>query len=138
MRKTGIHRIVDANLNRSREGLRVCEDIARFVLNSAGMSKELKQVRHGIASAIKRMPCGPKILIESRDSRSDVLRASRLGTEMRRRDAADVLIANIQRAKESLRVLEEVSKLVDGNISVMFRRLRFRVYEIEKRMVSVI
>jgi len=42
----------------------------------------------------------------------------------------------MERVKESLRVLEEFSKLIDGGISDRFKRLRFRAYGAEKRLVS--
>ena len=44
-------RILDANANRAREALRVIEDYARFVLDDAGLSAELKQFRHDFAAA---------------------------------------------------------------------------------------
>ncbi|MFC1594778.1 hypothetical protein ACFL38_05570 [Candidatus Omnitrophota bacterium] len=43
-------RILDANINRAKEGLRVCEDEARFILNDARYSRQLKSVRHKISS----------------------------------------------------------------------------------------
>ena len=46
--RPGLLRILDANSNRSREGLRVCEEVARFVLNSHPLTKDLKRLRHAI------------------------------------------------------------------------------------------
>ena len=45
----------------------------------------------------------------------------------------DVFFANACRAKESLRVLEEVSKLYGNGSSEKFKKLRFRTYELEKK-----
>jgi len=132
----GILRILDANLNRSREGLRVCEDMSRFVLNSDALSKELKSLRHGIASAMRELPSRPGRLLESRDSKGDVGRGSKLATEMKRGGPADIFMANMQRVKESLRVLEEFSKLVDSGLATRFQRLRFRAYDVEKKVVA--
>jgi thiamine-phosphate pyrophosphorylase len=134
--ESGVLRILDANLNRSREGLRVCEDVTRFVLNSDALSRKIKSLRHGIASAMKGLPAKPARLLGSRDPRGDVGRSSRLGTEMRRSGPLDIFMANMQRAKESLRVLEEFSKLVDRASAVKFQRLRFRAYEIEKKAAA--
>ena len=39
-------RIVDANLNRIGEGLRLIEDITRFILNDSDISEQLKAMRH--------------------------------------------------------------------------------------------
>ena len=48
MKDRGFNRIIDANLNRSREGLRVCEEVARFHLSSPQLTRELKSVRHAV------------------------------------------------------------------------------------------
>jgi thiamine-phosphate pyrophosphorylase len=45
-----ICRILDANLDRAREGLRIIEEWCRFGLNSAQMAGECKQMRQELAS----------------------------------------------------------------------------------------
>lgn len=132
--KRDVIRIIDANFNRSREGLRVCEEVARFVLNSASLTKELKDIRHRISEIIKLAPLRDiKALSLARDVEGDVGKASKLKAELKRLDVADIFLANIERVKESLRVLEEFFKLIDVGAAAKFSRLRFRVYEIEKR-----
>lgn len=134
--KPDIIRIIDANLNRSREGLRVCEDIARFTLSSASLTRDLKEVRHAISDIAKKKPLGPGVLSESRDSEKDIGRCSKTAGEMSRDRIADIFSANIERVKESLRVLEEFFKLIDKRSSAKFASLRFRTYDIEKRAVK--
>ena len=134
--KPGIYRIVDANLNRSREGLRVCEEIARFALDSKPLTSGLKSVRHGIFDIVKKHSGALSRLSQSRDSDGDVLRCSRFESEMKRRGLADIFAANIERSKESLRVLEEIFKLVDVKSSSKLCSLRFKVYAIEKKATS--
>lgn len=136
--KKGIFRIIDANLNRSREGLRVCEDIARFILNSKPIAAELKSVRHNISRQIRYIEgyCGA--IFDSRNSKSDVGRASSLPGGIKRSDSGDVFIANLQRVKESLRVLEEFAGIFDVKVSLRFSGMRFEVYDIEKRCARVI
>ena len=125
-------RILDANFNRSREGLRVCEEIARFVLEDRALTARLKKARHEVSDSIKKFPVSVSELLASRNVRADVgKKTSRL--EKRRRSASALFLANAERAKESLRVLEETSKLVDSNISERFKKVRFRVYAIEKK-----
>ncbi|MBN2453072.1 MAG: thiamine-phosphate pyrophosphorylase [Candidatus Omnitrophica bacterium] len=131
--KREIYRIVDANFNRSREGLRVCEDIARFAANSPALTKELKKVRHGISRIIKSSPDTARMLIESRDACGDVGRKPLARAEVPRKGYADIFTANIERVKESLRVLEEFTKLVYPEGSPVLSRYRFKVYDIEKR-----
>ena len=41
-------RIIDANLNRTGEGLHLLEDLARLMLNDAGLTQQLKTIRHEI------------------------------------------------------------------------------------------
>jgi len=134
--KKEVYRIIDANFNRSREGLRVCEEVARFIINSPALTRDLKSVRHSIASVLKASPATARILNGSRDSAGDVGRCSRSKSEMDRVTYGDIFTANIQRVKESLRVLEEFFKIVDKKSSSRFTDLRFRVYDIEKKVSS--
>jgi thiamine-phosphate pyrophosphorylase len=133
--KDRLYRIIDANLNRSREGLRVCEEIARFVLDDGRLTREFKAIRHGISGCIRLYPVRLRGIILTRDSGSDVGKG-RQPIERTRRGWKDVSVANMERVKESLRVLEEFSKLIDGGISDRFKRLRFRAYGVEKRLIS--
>jgi thiamine-phosphate pyrophosphorylase len=126
-------RIIDANINRSREGLRVAEEIARFILRSRTLTEDLKTVRHSISAIKKALIAEGLELIGSRDSENDPGRTLRIASEAQRKDCLDIFTANLERAKESLRVLEEFLKLTDAKRSAECLRLRFKVYEIEKR-----
>ena len=134
--KDKLYRIIDANLNRSREGLRVCEDIARFALNSKALTEELKTVRHGVSDIVKTFAKRIESLSAARNSDGDVLRCSGFVSEMKRSSLSDVFAANIERVKESLRVLEELFKLIDNKSSSKFCGLRFKVYAIEKKALK--
>jgi thiamine-phosphate pyrophosphorylase len=126
-----INRIIDANINRTKEGLRVCEEIARFLLNSPTLTSGFKKIRHKLDSAFRRLPKKIK-LIEERDSLKDVGKNIYIN-ELKRRDFKDIFFANIARVKESIRVLEEFSKLKNKGLAVEFKDIRYRVYEIEKK-----
>ena len=41
-------RIIDANLNRAKEGMRVCEEICRFHLNLKVYAQTLNRMRHSL------------------------------------------------------------------------------------------
>src|SRR3989338_9404115 len=128
-------RIIDANLNRSREGLRVCEDIARFVLNEKSLTRSFKSVRHRIstlANTINKSSNAPLSLLKSRNIKRDVGKKN-LFRESKRKDIFDIFYANLQRAKEATRVLEETAKLIDNKLSQNFKKVRFRIYEAEKK-----
>jgi hypothetical protein len=72
-------------------------------------------------------------LYASRDVDTDVGRGPGHREELKRSHLGDVWDANIQRTKESIRVLEEFLKLIDKNASATFTELRFDVYDIEKK-----
>ncbi len=127
--------IIDANLNRTREGLRVCEDIARFSLQNKGATKSLKAIRHSATDLVLR---SKKIsltrILSERDTASDKTKfidfTVRPGANI-----SDIFMSNIERVKESLRVLEECFKIIDEKISMGYRKLRFNTYDIEKSVV---
>lgn len=132
-----LYRIIDANLNRAKEGLRVCEDIVRFICDDTTLTQELKDLRHRVFSVSLDLPVGCDEMLNSRDTESDVGKCSketaRLNLSLR-----DIFLSNIARAKEALRVLEETSKLLDVKCSERFRILRFSIYECEKKAIKVI
>lgn len=133
------NRIIDANLNRLKEGLRVCEEIVRFILNSHSLTVEFKRIRHKIDAISNGLP-SKRLLVRERDSSNDIGKSIYIN-ELKRKDYQDIFFANIQRAKESVRVLEEFSKLFNKNIAVDFKKIRYHIYEIEKksaRRISVI
>jgi len=127
----GLPRLVDANLNRTLEGLRVTEDIARFILNDRKLAGSFKLIRHRISVLKKRLYARKGELIKARNVKKDIGRMTRFG-ESRRRTIGDIFQANMGRIKESLRVLEEAAKLMDTKIAEGFKKVRFRVYELEK------
>ena len=131
----GLYRIIDANINRLKEGLRVCEEITRFVLDSKILTAELKKIRHQIDPLAALLRKNPEMLAQ-RNSLKDVGLKIYSRTELKRRDLADVFAANIQRAKESIRVLEEFSKLEDVNTALGFRKIRYAIYEFEKKVAK--
>ena len=129
-------RIIDANLNRSKEGLRVCEEIARFILEDRKITCELKETRHAISTLVELI-ANKKELISCRYSKEDI-GMNILGKELKRGSIEDIFMANIQRAKESVRVMEEFSKLIDKKAALAFKRMRYSLYETEKRALKKI
>ena len=130
---SNILRLIDANLNRCQEGLRVCEDILRFMLDERVLSGAFKSARHRIGVLSKRIEKASDLrLLKSRSVKRDVGKKTTY-RESRRKDLREIFLVNIQRAKESLRVLEEIAKLLDRNLSRDFKAMRFRIYELEKK-----
>ena len=83
-----VARLLDANCNRAREALRVIEDYARFVLNDATISAELKQLRHDFAEATRTFASEA---ILHRDTPGDVGTTNKTETEFVREDVAHVV-----------------------------------------------
>ncbi len=128
-------RILDANFNRTKEGLRVCEDVCRFVLDDRKLTSSYKQARHKIKNISGLL--GVSDLIACRDIINDIGKGTS-DTEKKRKNFHDIFFANSQRVKESLRVLEEVAKIKDENTSSFFKKLRYKVYELEKKAAAKI
>jgi len=128
-------RIIDANGNRAREGLRVCEDFARFSLGEERLARGLKEARHRIAEAISSLPLHKQDLLSSRESERDFGRRSSYDSNSRPQNLSEVVFFNLRRSQEACRVLEEVTFLMDRRISNEFKKTRFDLYQIEKEMM---
>ena len=128
-------RIIDANLNRVKEGLRVCEDISRFGLDSVQTTAQFKQIRLRISGAIQLLGIGASELLKSRNIQKDVGKKT-AKAELLRRNFQDVFFANIQRVKESIRVLEEFTKIYNRKASRYFKNIRYSIYHLEKLVIA--
>lgn len=133
LNKKDINRILDANINRAKEGLRVCEEVARFTLNNQRLTSELKKIRHEIASIVESPGCLADLLKSRKSLQGQDIGRDIYIDELKRKNIQDIFFANIQRAKESIRVLEEFSKLNNKELAIKFKNLRYTIYEIEKR-----
>lgn len=117
-------RLIDANLNRLKEGIRVVEDIFRYIYDDKQTALKLKELRH-----LSRLDNYIELL-ETRDIKNDVLRSS-IKSEQNREDLYSILIANFKRAQESARILEEFTKLISIKDSENFKYIRYELYNLE-------
>lgn len=122
----GTLRLLDANLNRAREGIRVVEDAARFVFDDKPRYERLRALRHELHAITKG---SYKSLIASRESGADV---GRKISEKKRASSESVLSANFRRAQEAVRVLEEYSKVFSPRAAGAFKQVRYQLYQEEK------
>jgi thiamine-phosphate pyrophosphorylase len=131
-----IYRIIDANLNRAREGLRVGEEISRFLLNDPALTSEFKKTRHSLRKILEKFPEQLKNkLLEERDSLKDVgLLVKEEGKK--RGNFKEIIKANLRRTQEATRVLEEFSGLLNPQLGSKFEKVRFKVYSLEKEIIS--
>ena len=131
-----IFRIIDANANRAREGLRVVEEISRFILENGEVTSAWKEARHRISVILSKLPGNS--LVKERNSDSDVGKESYLREEGERADHREIALVNARRAEEGVRVLEEFSKLVAPEMGEQFKKLRFEIYSLEKRTLALL
>ncbi|MCM8786976.1 MAG: thiamine-phosphate pyrophosphorylase [Candidatus Omnitrophica bacterium] len=124
-----ILRILDVNFNRYKEGLRVVEDIVRFVLKNEKLQKKIKKMRHAIDFILKYEDMKNSIFYRQANydcgKKLDYL-------EIKRKDYRDILFTNFQRSKESIRVIEEFSKIIFPKYTGVLKRLRYNIYSLEK------
>ena len=131
-------RILDACLNRCREGLRVLEDFARFLLNDESVCRELKDMRHTLTASEKLLAesftenAPMHSLLAARNTRQDVGTGMTHGHEYSRETLQDLVTANCRRVQESLRSLEEFGKLVSPEFAAVMKQLRYRSYTVEQ------
>ncbi len=129
-----IKRLLDANFNRAREGLRVIEDIARFVLDDKEIACEIKQIRSDISMLQESM----EDAILNRDTANDIGTSLSSKKEEIRKSIKEIVKANAKRAQESLRVLEEVLKLHSSELAKIAKQLRYKTYQIEKEIIEAL
>jgi len=128
-----LYRILDANFNRTKEGLRVCEDLCRYIWDQRTLTRAFKDVRHELTGIVAGLDF--QKALEARHIQGDVGRATSV-SESKRDGIKALFVANSQRVKESLRVLEEVTKLIDSRISSRLKVLRYKVYALEQKVIG--
>ena len=138
--ENSVFRILDAAINRASEGLRVVEDYLRMDLSDAHLAGTLKHLRHDLTTATKGVD--PQQRMAARDSVGDVGRTIETSAEYQRKTVANDPVAqsvvqpNLARAQQALRTIEEFSKTLDPNIAKQVEQLRYRVYTVEKAILT--
>ncbi|MFS8864583.1 thiamine phosphate synthase [Synechococcus sp. H55.9] len=136
MKPQAVARILDANLDRAREGLRVLEEWFRFGLEEEKLSAECKAMRQALA----RWHSDPLRL--ARDTPADPGTQISHPQEEQRRDLGHLLQANCSRVQEALRVLEEYGKLAESShwvapgLAKLAKDMRYRLYVLESELLG--
>lgn len=130
-----IYRVMDANLNRAREGLRVLEEIARFILEDPELTLRIKNMRHKLTGAAGGLPGGTIELLQARNAVNDVGSTSWTQGEKTRSNLSSLVLANLKRVQEAARVLEEFGKLLAPDMED-FKKIRFETYRLEQEMMT--
>ncbi len=130
-----IKRIIDVNLNRFNEGMRVIEELFRFYFDDPQMTNISKTFKHDFTSFLKKRFKITQLYI-SRDIAMDVGKTISTEEEIIRIGVEDIFYANAGRVKEAIRTVEEYLKLYDKELSKKIEKLRYQFYDIEKKMAE--
>lgn len=125
-----LSRILDANLDRAREGLRIIEEWCRFGLNQVSLAEDCKHMRQAIAK------WHSDDLRRARDTPGDLGTTLSHPQEETRSNLQSLLQANLCRVQEALRVLEEYGKLYHPGMGADFKHMRYRVYALESQLLN--
>jgi len=120
-----IERLIDANLDRAREGLRVMEEWARFALERPDLVWRCKDLRQRLGQLH-----GERYKF-ARDAAGDPATGLAHPAQAGRLDGPAIVAANAARVQEALRVLEEFGRLVDGDLATAAAACRYGLYDLE-------
>lgn len=125
-----VYRILDANLDRAREGLRIIEEWCRFGLNHAQFTDECKQLRQELGQWHRDE------IRAARDTPNDPGTELTHPHEQQRSNITELLRSNFCRTQEALRVLEEYGKLYSEPMGIACKQMRYRVYTLESNLTG--
>ncbi|HIK43658.1 MAG TPA: thiamine phosphate synthase [Leptolyngbyaceae cyanobacterium M65_K2018_010] len=125
-----VYRILDANLDRAREGLRIIEEWCRFGLNDLERTEQLKHLRQTLAQ------WHTPELRRARDTPNDPGTQLTHPQEAAREDLTALLQANFCRVQEALRVLEEYGKLYRLDFAATCKAMRYQIYTLESALLG--
>ena len=120
-----IERLLDANLDRAREGLRVLEDWCRFALDRPDLVVRCKDLRQRLGR------CHRLAYKMARHTASDGANGLGHPAQNDRQNPLAVVAANAGRVQEALRVLEEFGRGRDPELAQEAARIRYALYDLE-------
>ncbi len=103
------------------------EELCRFVLEDEKLTLAVKKIRGRLSRVVKSE-------LRSRNAAGDVGKESYTRDEGQRANLESVFHANMKRAQEAVRCLEEFSKLIRPRFGKAYKNIRFKLYELEKQI----
>ena len=125
-----IFQIIDANLDRAREGLRVLEDWARFGLGGSDFVKRIKNFRQILGKNHL------KIYKQSRNYIHDECKGLTHQEQSKRNTLDQIISSNSGRVQEALRVIEEFSRQHNQELAKVAAEIRYEIYTLEVELLS--
>ena len=125
-----IYQIIDANLDRAREGLRVLEDWARFGLGNESFVITLKNYRQILGKNHL------DIYKKARNFIEDQCKGLSHKEQINRKNAEKIISSNSARVQEALRVIEEFSRVHNEELSKIASEIRYEIYTLEVELLN--
>ena len=125
-----IYQVIDANLDRAREGLRVLEDWARFGLGKEKYVERIKNFRQILGKNHL------EVYKQSRNYIKDQCKGLTHQEQINRRIPEQIISSNAGRVQEALRVIEEFSRLHNLELSKIASEIRYEIYTLEIELLS--
>ncbi len=126
-----VYQIIDANLDRAREGLRVLEDWARFGIGENDLVTKIKNYRQILGKNHLA------IYKQSRNHIEDQCKGLTHQEQSKRRTPEQIISSNAGRVQEALRVIEEYSRLHNHELSKIASEIRYEIYTLEIDILSL-
>ena len=126
-----IYQIIDANLDRAREGLRVLEDWARFGLGKEKYVERIKNFRQILGKNHL------EVYKKSRNHNEDKCKGLTHQEQKNRKTSEQIISSNSGRVQEALRVIEEFSRLHNNELAKIASEIRYEIYTIEIDLLNL-
>ncbi|WP_186594650.1 thiamine phosphate synthase [Synechococcus sp. PROS-7-1] len=125
-----VARLIDANLDRAREGLRVIEDWCRFGLDRQDLVVPLKDWRQQLGQL------HDDAYRQARSTATDAAAGLGHPAQDNRSDSVAIVKANASRVQEALRVIEEFARTGDAVLARTAAAVRYALYDHEVRILE--
>ena len=126
-----VFQIIDANLDRAREGLRVLEDWARFGLGGNDFVAKIKNYRQILGKNHL------EVYKQSRNYIEDQFKGLTHQEQNNRKNPEQIICSNAGRVQEALRVIEEFSRLHNHKLSKIASEIRYEIYSLEIDLLNL-
>ncbi len=125
-----ISQIIDANLDRAREGLRVLEDWARFGLGLEKYVIKIKNFRQILGKHHL------EVYKKSRNHIEDQCKGLSHVEQNNRKSPEKIISSNAARVQEALRVIEEFARLNNKELAKIASDIRYEIYTLEVELLN--
>jgi len=120
-----VAQLIDANLDRAREGLRVVEDWCRYGIKQKDLVIILKDWRQQLGAHHH------EIYKQARATDKDQGIGLKHSLQESRHFPEQIIAANCSRVQEALRVLEEFTRTSDPDLATSASSIRYGLYDLE-------